>query len=281
MKITTLVDNSRLDSRKDLAVERGLSLHIETASTQLLFDAGNGRTFCDNALLLDINIAEVDLAVLSHRHHDHCNGIAHFVNINHKAKVYMRECEDKDYYFQAYGFKTNVGLNKTILERNAHRMELIKNTTEIAPNVHLITQIERKYPQPAGNQYLYTHSKQGIERDTFDHELILVIEEVDGLVVFTGCAHSGVLNMIETVVNLFPKQKIKAVVGGFHLVGLPVFKSIGGTKHDIEAVAKALAEYPIVRFYTGHCTGMKAYTILKRVLGDRLEHIPTGRCVHL
>ena len=62
-------------------------------------------------------------------------------------------------------------------------------------------------------------------------------------------AHSGVLNMIETVVNLFPKQKIKAVVGGFHLVGLPVFNNIGGTKHDIEAVAKALAEYPIVRFY--------------------------------
>ena len=160
-------------------------------------------------------------------------------------------------------------------------MEFIKNTTQIAADVYLITQIDKKYPQPLGNQYLYTQSKTGFERDTFNHELILVIKEDDGLVVFTGCAHSGVLNMIGTVVNLFPKQKIKAVVGGFHLVGLPVFNSIGGTKHDIEAVGRALAEYQVDRFYTGHCTGMKAYAILKRVLGDRLEHIPTGRCVNI
>ncbi|PMP44159.1 hypothetical protein BCS86_09435 [Vibrio splendidus] len=54
MKITTLVDNSRLDNRKDLAVECGLSLHIETESLKILFDMGSGDTFCQNAPLLGV-----------------------------------------------------------------------------------------------------------------------------------------------------------------------------------------------------------------------------------
>ena len=216
MKITTLVDNLRISNRENLQVERGLSLHVETSSTAILFDTGNGRTFCDNARLLDVDIAEIGLIVLSHRHHDHCNGTPHFIEVNSKAKIYMRACEDQDYYFQAFGIRTSVGMDKAILERNSHRIEFIKNTTEIAPNIYIVTQIDKKYPQPLGNQYLYTQSKTGFERDTFNHELILVIKEEGGLVVFTGCAHSGVLNMLETVINLFPEQRIKAVVGGFH-----------------------------------------------------------------
>ncbi len=55
MKITTLVDNTRLDNRKGLTVERGLSLHIETEKLKILFDMGSGDTFCKNAPLLGVN----------------------------------------------------------------------------------------------------------------------------------------------------------------------------------------------------------------------------------
>ncbi|TON37279.1 MBL fold hydrolase, partial [Vibrio parahaemolyticus] len=116
---------------------------------------------------------------------------------------------------------------------------------------------------------------------TFDHELLLVIKEHDGLVIFTGCAHSGVLNMVDTAVSYFPSERVKAVVGGFHLVGLPLFDSIGGTKQDIKDLGRALLQYPIDKLYTGHCTGKKAYGLLKGVLGDRLEAIPTGSCINV
>lgn len=85
--------------------------------------------------------------------------------------------------------------------------------------------------------------------------------------------------MIDTAVELFPETRIKAVVGGFHLVGLPLFNSIGGSKKDIESIGEYLLNYPIDKLYTGHCTGIKAYRILKGILGDRLEYLPTGRSV--
>ena len=282
MIVTTLVDNSRVEDRADLCVERGLSLHIDTEGSKLLFDMGSGRTFCDNAPLLNIDIQEVDLAVISHRHHDHCNGTSHFLEQNDVAKVYLKSCGAQDYYFRAFGFKSDVGIDKALLDTTNDRIVQVSETTQVAPNVHVITKISDKYPQPKGNQYLYTQSKDGgYEQDAFEHELLLVIKEEDGLVVFTGCAHSGVLNMIETAIELFPNCRIKAVVGGFHLVGLPVFNGIGGTKDDIKALGKALSEYPIEKFYTGHCTGMKAYHLLKEVLDDRLEHLPTGRRVEI
>ncbi|KXI20944.1 MBL fold metallo-hydrolase [Photobacterium sanguinicancri] len=279
MIVTALVDNSRLENRPDLGVERGLSLHISTMGKQLLFDAGSGQTFCDNAARLGIRIQDVDAVAISHRHHDHCNGVRHFIERNTSASIYFRDCESQDYRFKAFGFSSNVGIDKGLLGKNNSQLNLIQDTTEILPNVFLITNINQKYPQPKGNQYLYTESENGCQHDSFDHELMMVVKEEDGLIVFTGCAHNGVLNMVDTAVTLFPDTRIKAVVGGFHLVGLPVFNSIGGSKEDIREIGKQLLSYPIDKLYTGHCTGMKAFGLLKEVLGDKLEHLPTGRRV--
>ncbi len=279
MKITTLVDNNRLDSRPDLAVERGLSLHIKTESLSMLFDMGGGGTFCQNASLLDVEIKDVDLAVISHRHHDHCNGAIDFVRHNSNANVFLKHSDERSYYFRAYGFKNNVGINPDLLKNSSGRLKFVNKTTEIARNVFIITDISDKYEKPKGNQYLYTKSQDKWKQDSFEHELLLVIKEEDGIVIFTGCAHSGVLNMVDTALTHFPEERIKAVVGGFHLVGLPLFDSIGGTTKNIKDLGLALSEYPIDKLYTGHCTGKKAYKLLKEVLGERLEAIPTGSCI--
>ncbi|AZL83636.1 MBL fold metallo-hydrolase [Aliivibrio salmonicida] len=279
MILTSLIDNTRLNNRTDLAIERGLSIHASTMGKSILFDAGSSEAFCDNATLLNVDISNVDAAVISHRHHDHCNGVTHFLDRNSKAPVYFRECEETNYLFKTFGFKNNVGINKQLLVKGASRLTFVNQMTEISPNIFIITDLSNKYAKSKGNQYLFTESDGCCKPDSFDHELLLVVKENDGLIVFTGCAHSGVLNMIDTAISHFPNTKIKAVVGGFHLVGLPLFNSIGGTKKQIEEIGESILNYPIDKLYTGHCTGMKAYHILKGVLGDRLEYFPTGRSI--
>jgi 7,8-dihydropterin-6-yl-methyl-4-(beta-D-ribofuranosyl)aminobenzene 5'-phosphate synthase len=107
------------------------------------------------------------------------------------------------------------------------------------------------------------------------------MKQDEQLVILTGCAHSGILNMVETVVTRFPDIPIKAVVGGFHLAGIPIPSLLPETESEIKAIATELLTYPIETVYTGHCTGMKAYGILKGVMGERLEYLDTGRSILL
>ncbi|MCP3968236.1 MAG: MBL fold metallo-hydrolase [Lentisphaerae bacterium] len=281
MKLIALIENTRLNDRPDLAVERGLSLYASTMGKKILFDTGGSKAFCDNAELLNINIQNVDAAVISHRHHDHCNGIGHFLERNSKAIVYFRYCERKDYFFKGFGFTNNVGINKDLFNEFQNRFVFINTCTKIYPNVYIVTDLSQRYAQPKGNRYLFSKNGNDCKLDTFDHELFMIVKEEDGLILFSGCGHNGILNMVETAVELFPNTQIKAVVGGFHLVGLPLFRGISCTKKDIEFIGEKLLYYPINKVYTGHCTGMKAYGILKKILGERIEYFPTGSSVYI
>jgi len=73
MTITSLVDD--YCPKRGLHGEHGLSLYIEMAATRLIFDAGQGATFIDNARALGIDLNKVDAVVLSHGHYDHGGGM--------------------------------------------------------------------------------------------------------------------------------------------------------------------------------------------------------------
>ncbi|ENM5772257.1 MBL fold metallo-hydrolase [Vibrio mimicus] len=184
MYITALVDNNKITNRLDLTVERGLSYHITTMGIQILFDSGSSQVFCENAKLLNVEIENIDIAVISHRHHDHCNGITHFLERNSKALVYLRECEEADYLFKAFGFKFNVGNRKSLFNEQCNRFELINKFTEIYPNVFIITELSEKYVRPKGNKYLFAKKGTFCKSDLFDHELLMVVKEYDGLIIF-------------------------------------------------------------------------------------------------
>jgi len=108
---------------------------------------------------------------------------------------------------------------------------------------------------------------------------MVVIDEKDGIIIISGCSHHGILNMVETAMDLFPGKNIKAVFGGFHLIGSPLLKNMGESKDAVHEIGKKLMEYPIEKVYTCHCTGEKAYNILKEVMGDKLEYFTTSTTV--
>jgi 7,8-dihydropterin-6-yl-methyl-4-(beta-D-ribofuranosyl)aminobenzene 5'-phosphate synthase len=282
MKITSLVENNPAPDRPDLEAELGLSLHIELQDRRVLFDTGASGAFARNARRMGIDLAAVDLAVLSHHHYDHGGGLAAFLEQNAHASIYLKHPVDGDPYARVLGLVSRyVGIDEGILESHADRFVFVERFTEIAPGIFLLADIEKTYPLPEGNRYLHLRRPGGWERDTFEHELILAVEESDGIVVFTGCSHSGILNMIRTVTDRFPGSPVKGVVGGFHLLGLPPFGFRGPGKRKIADMGREMLTYPSTHFYTGHCTGRRAFDVLKEVMAERLTPIPTGTILDL
>ena len=110
----------------------------------------------------------------------------------------------------------------------------------------------------------------------FSHEIVMAVIENGKLVIFTGCSHNGILNMIDTVAKEFEGVPIKAVIGGFHLVASPPFNFLAETSKDVENIGKSILNYSVEVTYTGHCTGKKAFNILESIMGDRIKDMPTG-----
>lgn len=282
MIITTLIENTGLENRKDLIAEHGLSLHIYRNGEQILFDTGASASFSNNAEKLGIDIGGVDRVVLSHHHYDHGGGLGRFFEVNKHAKVYLRRPADGDCYFRAFGFRNRyIGLDKALFQSHPDRFQFVDKFTEITTDVFIITQIGSYYPRPKGNRYLYLERGTTRVLDNFEHELIMVIRENGGLVIFTGCSHNGMLNMIDTVARCFEGIPIKAVIGGFHLVGLPIFNTMAGSKADVENIGRQVLKYSVNKIYTGHCTGKKAYNVLKNILGEKIEYLSTGSCIEI
>ncbi len=258
MKITTLMENTSLSP--DLTAEHGLSLFVETAHHRFLFDAGQTGAFADNALKLGIDLNAADFAVLSHGHYDHGGGMTRFLAQTHRAKLYLRE--------DAFGIYCNgaqkyIGLDHRL--RETGRLVLTGDECVIAPGMTLKTCNELPRIVPTDPFGLTEHLGQSFRPDQFRHEQYLIIEEAGKRVLFSGCSHKGILNILAWF-------RPHVLVGGFH------FKQLAPDSLQLRAWGGAMAEYDTV-FYTGHCTGQAQFQVLKTILGDRLHAISTGMAV--
>ncbi len=280
MKVTALIEDTT--AYPNLNPEKGLSLHIQRKDNDILFDTGITGNFVNNATKLGIDLTDVNITVISHGHYDHSGGLKSFMDLNDYAPVYLSTHSDGDHYFKGFIFvKRFIGMDKNLFTDYSNRFNIINEFKEISKDVYLLKDIKIKYPIPAGNKYLYKKKGNEFVHDEFVHEQMMVIKENDGLVIFSGCSHHGVLNMVEAAMEQFPNIPIKGLFGGFHFIGLPFFNHMAESKGNVENIGKKLLEYPIERVYTGHCTGRKGYPILKKIMGDRVDYFATGSAVEL
>jgi len=280
MKITALIENDRVEDRDDLCPEFGLSLHVEVKGSKILFDMGSSAAFASNAEALGVDIGEVGVAVVSHHHFDHGGGLERFFQLNDRALVYLREGPRVDRYFKAFGVvKRPIGLDLDLLERFHRRIEYVDDMRLVAPGVYLLTSIGSSHPRPPGNSRLFMESAGKLIPDPFDHEMMMVVHEDDGMVVFTGCSHHGVLNLVDAARAQFPKVPIKAVFGGFHLIGLPYFNTMAASRSEVRNIGFQVMEKVEGTVYSGHCTGKKAFDVLGGVMGEKLKAFNTGASV--
>jgi len=278
MKVTTLIENRPSKTDPHLAYEWGLSFYIEFSGHRILFDTGASGSFAENAEHLSVNVASVEAAVLSHHHFDHGGGLRRFFELNTAAKVYLGESPDGDCFHRTLGFfKKYVGLDKALVTEFADRFKTVSQPLQMLPDVYVIPHIDGNHPRPDGNKHIYLRKGGSLTSDDFNHEVVMAIEENGKLVVFTGCSHNGILNAIEKAGQEFPGIPIKAVFGGFHLVSVLPFL-MAGSKRQVEDIGKVILNYPIETTYTGHCTGTKAFGVLKTVMGEHIVDIRTGSC---
>jgi 7,8-dihydropterin-6-yl-methyl-4-(beta-D-ribofuranosyl)aminobenzene 5'-phosphate synthase len=264
MKIITIVENT--SENEQLQCEHGLCLFIETKEHHVLMDTGQTDLFSDNMKKLGIDPSSIDTAVLSHGHFDHGGGLLKFAEMCPDVPIYMRENVFGDFYAK----DRYIGLDRRV--RDIPSIRLVKGDLKIDDELFLFTNIRGRRAWPKGNRILTEHIGGEIRQDEFTHEQCLVVRSGGRSVLFSGCAHNGILNILDRYREIFGGEP-DAVFSGFHMIKNKPYKE--DEAETIKETAEELAKLRTV-FYTGHCTGDAAFDIMKPVMGDKLRRMRTG-----
>jgi 7,8-dihydropterin-6-yl-methyl-4-(beta-D-ribofuranosyl)aminobenzene 5'-phosphate synthase len=218
MKITVLAENTVCKSNLlNLKAENGLSLFIEFDERKILFDTGQSDIFIHNAREMGIDLSQVDNLVISHGHFDHGGGLKHFQKINKKARVFLHINAANKYYTRIFGFiPYYVGLYQKIFAQNS-RIYFIDQDTQIEDKIILLEGFTEVFPQPESYKALFEKTENRFIADKFNYELAMLLIENDEIVLFSGCLHSGIINIIDEVKLFSKNMRIKATFGELHI----------------------------------------------------------------
>lgn len=275
MKITVLLENEAC--RAGVKQAHGLSMHIATEKHSILFDMGPNAMFLENAEALGVDVAAVDVAVLSHAHDDHCGGLELFCRRNDRAAIYLQKNVWGEYYVVTPTKCRYLGLDKS-LRKYESRFRLVEGRTVIDEMLQLFSGGMGRALWSHANDTLREKIGADYPPDRFLHEQNLLVTEGGRTVLFAGCAHNGIVNILRRAEELAGRAP-DAVIAGFHLYN----PSLGTTepRELIEAIARELAARPGTVYYTGHCTGQEAFAVLRETLGGRIAAIHGGSVIEL
>ena len=234
VSITIVYDNNSFI--KGFQSDWGFSCFIKGTEKTILFDTGtDGNILLSNMEKLGIGPKEIEIVFLSHIHGDHTGGLWKFLKRNSNVTVYVPNSFPEDF-------------KKKIKSYGAEYIDVSGNI-EVCKNV-------------------YSTGELG----TSIKEQSLVIETEKDLIVITGCAHPGIVEIVRSAIES-SGEKVYLVFGGFHL--------ISHSKAEIKEIIKEFREIGIIKAGPCHCSGEPAREMFKEEYGEDFEEIGVGRVIEI
>lgn len=272
MRFKFLVENKT--DNPGVMAEHGLSIYIEADNKKILFDAGATDMVMINAKEMGVKLEDVDLAVVSHGHYDHTGGFPSFCQINDKANIYLH----KDGFRKTYAYekgeleKETCGIRWSHEETEAiaNRITYTDGPVKITDNIVVTGTVPFADGFEPTENFYWDNGSGELIVDDMSHEQCLVIKEPQGLYIFSGCSHRGVISALNAGKSMFPGERVAVLVAGMHLYS--------ASDEDRQAVVQQIVDENLDMVMPVHCTGIKAICDLKSKLGDSCVVATAGDC---
>jgi 7,8-dihydropterin-6-yl-methyl-4-(beta-D-ribofuranosyl)aminobenzene 5'-phosphate synthase len=281
LRITVLVDDHAGFDTRFLA-QHGISILLQARSGEtekrILMDVGQSSLpILHNMSILDINPASIDMVFLSHCHYDHTQGLVEMLRSIGK--------EGLPIVAHPTLFRPNVILKPYLkhigvteensedqIKQSGGSPVLIREPFELLPGVVSSGEVERTTDFEVSSLDAYNVENGKLQRDPILDDMSLIVNVRDkGLVIVTGCAHAGIVNIIRHSIGLTGAQQIEGIIGGLHM--------IDAGAERIEKTVQALTEIGPAWVLAGHCTGFPASISMSTALGDRFGLLHAGMTV--
>ncbi len=272
IRLTILCENS-VDqvSPYGLLGEHGFSCHLQTPAGNFLFDTGGGMTIMNNAELLGIDFTRLQGIMFSHGHFDHTGGLRQVLEKTGKIPIYAHPDLFSKHFSKNSGKMHNIGIPWPQLELEELGADFKFSTTpqKVTPDLLLSGEVPRISKVETGDPNLLSLAEDGTQiTDPLHDDLSLFIHTDKGLVILLGCAHAGLLNIIDHAIKLTGERKIHMVLGGTHLKFC--------SEEQMAATLDRLEELDVDLIGASHCTGLRGARMLSERFGQRFFSASVG-----